>query len=1335
MYGTSKMRAVTLNNGGIYGTSSTTSAVAVQDSSHPFARFTMPASAGVAGSLYDFIETPENMKWQEFESSLALGDPDPTDYENDAWSTDIPASNYIHVTRDLLLGVTGYDNWKTDKLWLPSLTEMGYNPKGSYRGLWQESEAVFGGNTVGWSRSAACTSFYHGFNTTGNSVTVGGVKSVRPAFHLNLYEAEKASTTATPKQGEKVKDYYSDSDIDFELLGVNLNKVDITYKVDTVSGDTAGTMTIDTSSQSNVVPLQASKAGKYTVTVMPKGGECWSDGSVTPKEYVYKIVYQIATPTFYGSAVGEYSGVKQEFKFSSSYDKSKVTITPTTVGLEYEDSVGDYGGLKAKAVGEYQLKAELKNDELMEWTDKTVAAKNMSVEITPHSMILDFEPTKVWSWANGEEQTVSIIDGRFTGDTLSYKFAYTASDGNAISLQGKPDDTNPNKTNVTIPPLTNGNYTFTVELSTNGDGKNYKLSGQTARTFSVTNKDIILNEADIIWQYQNVNIDDGNVQNVGAWTNSDAPKEFEYNAAEYTFDIDKTAFASLGITIDKYENEVGKICGSYTTTVTIVPTNASSTLNGGASATFSIKWKINQGLYDLNKVYWDYTADGLGYNGRPQKVELKGLLDSLQPMYTGNRESNVGDNYKAQVQFNNDDPNFKTPIKGDRDTYKYDKDGEDFPWELEWKIVKGKITVVWEARQSADVNGRGFTYYVAGGADADKLAESLIYRQNDYDNATGTATGSSISVADIVLGDKRIDNYWVVAQLKSDYADNYEIAQNKARLFSVGSLNDEVRVQLNEGNYEFIYDGTAHGVELKVTASALRIEDIIKKYYKLNDAGEKEEELADAPVNAGKYVLEMSLSESDAQDFELTTPSINFEIKQKEIEIEFDGGKLDFTYDGKPHGGEFVVKDNALDVNKIAPTYYKDSALSENKLDEAPINSGSYVVVFALSGEDAINYKIKTEQIEYAISKVKVVAVWNTSGSVPVISNLDETQKGIVGYIYYDSEGNELADGAQLEQGKTYKVKAIIKEEYKGNYEFVGEDGETALENPTATSDKEFTVGAGSNGNNGGGIGGIGGIEDIENIFKDLPLWQLIVSGLSIILLIAFMAKIASCENKRKKANKKIEKYRSYYAGAFLGLTFGNWTAIACSLAGGALVGLIGMLIAIHRQSNAEEELEDAKDEYEKTQKKEDMKMMFMSMMGGQGNMQGQPQGVYMNAQPYLGAEDIRGIVSETMTAMLPGMQQLLPQQASSNDELVQKLIDQNEKLMQKLAEQPTEKVIEREVAVTSANDDTIKQMMKNQEALMEKILELSANQNIQPAQVQPQIIEKIVEVPVEKIV
>ena len=65
--------------------------------------------------------------------------------------------------------------------------------------------------------------------------------------------------------------------------------------------------------------------------------------------------------------------------------------------------------------------------------------------------------------------------------------------------------------------------------------------------------------------------------------------------------------------------------------------------------------------------------------------------------------------------------------------------------------------------------------------------------------------------------------------------------------------------------------------------------------------------------------------------------------------------------------------------------------------------------------------------------------------------------------------------------------------------------------------------------------------------------------------------------------------------------------------------------------------------------------MMFMHMMGGNGG-QGMPQGAFV--QQGLGAEEMRGLISETVTALLPGMQQMLPQQASNNDELVQKLLE-----------------------------------------------------------------------------
>ncbi len=261
------------------------------------------------------------------------------------------------------------------------------------------------------------------------------------------------------------------------------------------------------------------------------------------------------------------------------------------------------------------------------------------------------------------------------------------------------------------------------------------------------------------------------------------------------------------------------------------------------------------------------------------------------------------------------------------------------------------------------------------------------------------------------------------------------------------------------------------------------------------------------------------------------------------------------------------------------------------------------------------------------------------------------------------------------------------------------------------------------------------------------------------------------------------KKYNTFYATAFLGISVTNWTVIACVLMGSAVLSLIFMVISQKRRNKAEEELEDAKEEYAKHREE----MMFMRM-NGNGNMQGQNYGY--SAQPAVGIEDMRCMINDAVSAMLPNVQQYLPQQASNNDELVQRLIEQNEqnekrnderieRFLQKLSEQ---KVAEKEVAATVVNNDeaverlnksveelrsvvekivetskqTVKEecverrekdrnsdkieaLIKTNERLMEKIIELSSSKgNDKPIIVQqpaPQIVEKIVEKPVEKVV
>ncbi|MDE7337206.1 MAG: hypothetical protein K2N32_03740, partial [Clostridia bacterium] len=278
-----------------------------------------------------------------------------------------------------------------------------------------------------------------------------------------------------------------------------------------------------------------------------------------------------------------------------------------------------------------------------------------------------------------------------------------------------------------------------------------------------------------------------------------------------------------------------------------------------------------------------------------------------------------------------------------------------------------------------------------------------------------------------------------------------------------------------------------------------------------------------------------------------------------------------------------------------------------------------------------------------------------------------------------------------------------------------------------------------------------GALDEILEKIKDLPLWQLIASVISIILIIAFLSKTASNESKRKKTKKVMEKkYNTFYAAAFLGLSVTNWTVIASVLMGVAVLTFVFMLISQKRRNKAEEELEDARDEFERNKEEskdrhrdEDLKMILMSMLGGNaGNMQnGQGQQGYAYAgQPAVGMEEMRSMINEAVTALLPNVQQYLPQQASTNDELVQKLIEQNEKLMQKLSEQqPVERVIEKEVASANNNDEAIKKLVEGQEKIMQ-LLAQQSNEKVVEKEVRVEVpveVEKIVEkeVPVEKIV
>ncbi|MDE6473468.1 MAG: hypothetical protein K2L70_00005, partial [Clostridia bacterium] len=532
-------------------------------------------------------------------------------------------------------------------------------------------------------------------------------------------------------------------------------------------------------------------------------------------------------------------------------------------------------------------------------------------------------------------------------------------------------------------------------------------------------------------------------------------------------------------------------------------------------------------------------------------------------------------------------------------------------------------------------------------------------------------------------------------------------------------------------------------------------------------------------TDAGRYTVYVKLKEGSWADGTTGNVTITWTIDKSTLIPNWD--KWEFVTDGESGYAPVIsgMADGLASGDEIdyANDFtYKIYDEEGNEIDASQVSEvGSYKIVATINGDLGANYKLDE------VSREWYFVVVPKSGMSILTIEWGETQFLYDGEVHYptyvvkDRNGDEVTDNDILSQLKftegyktktekgTYTIKVTVSdtENYfirSGavcTFKIVDENGNAPDYDPTDPNQRPSGNDP-SSGNNGGGTLNFGNIEEFVKQW-----WQVIASAVSIILIIIFLSKTAGYESKRKKYNKKAEKLESnVYAVAttgLFGLAMTAWTAIACTLMGLAVASLVIMIIAKNRCNKAEENYEDCLEEYNRNQKDlderkreeetrqrdENMRMMFMSMMGGNsGGNGGMAQGAYMGGGYGIGAEEIRGIISDTVTALLPGVQQLLPQQASTNDEVIKSLVEEQKamrKVMQKLAEQPAERVVEKEVVASNANDEAIQKLMERSEknderiaALMEKMIELSANQRVEP-----QVVEKVIEkeVPVEKIV
>ena len=209
MYGTSYIRAVTLNNGGIYTTDGTNTATASQNTNSVFARFTMDE---VDNSLTKFLVKPGKIEWQRYQSAAELLWHSKNLLPNE--SINVPSSG-SYVDGFNYHSIENYDAWANDYIWLPSLSETGSGD--NLNGLWKASisqrqnfssstesygnvgtnnKLYLGSYNYTWLRSGGEDNSAFAYDITPSADTaypgdVTASRAVRPALHLNLNDVIK----------------------------------------------------------------------------------------------------------------------------------------------------------------------------------------------------------------------------------------------------------------------------------------------------------------------------------------------------------------------------------------------------------------------------------------------------------------------------------------------------------------------------------------------------------------------------------------------------------------------------------------------------------------------------------------------------------------------------------------------------------------------------------------------------------------------------------------------------------------------------------------------------------------------------------------------------------------------------------------------------------------------------------------------------------------------------------------------------------------------------------------------------------------------------------------
>ncbi|MDE6605161.1 MAG: hypothetical protein K2K85_03960, partial [Clostridia bacterium] len=1071
MYGISKIRAEDLNNGGNYWTGINNNPIDgsnapsnVARRAHRYAMYTMPKSEKDT-SITEFLLKPSQVPYQgsnlenaKFSSNAVV---EGCTVSNDSYNS-ITDANWYNEGEYNFEGIAGYDNWADDYLWLPSLSEVGDGD--GINGIWEVSLTQKKSSSGTWLRSASYHN-YKGAYYLQNAGTIYGDNvntsyAIRPAIHLNLSKVAKHTQFSVSEPIDVSVEYtgmqMSLNDVaEEEKLWYNPNIMDI----ESVSMIDAKSYMIKATINSNA------QTNGFIFEGTPK-----TDNTEYQEDEITRYFQFTITKKKIGVDVKlnntsklPYVELKNKGDIYSG-DKEEDGRAPN-LGFNYSstDGKGYNSDTLPTAIGAYRATAKILNEECNYVLDDTYYI-DFSIDKTPV-----------------DKPSIATKEKTYTGEDITFNLAQY-SDKVSVSITSVNGKSAVHKDGV-ITVKDADTYTVSISLADNGKATCWNTSTtddiasytiEIKVTQKKLNTSIACSDTDFSWEVgEQVTFTIADERISG-----DSIDYYVYylksgDTTKYD-DIDSTKQIVGGSVTVTMPSDLG--IGIYTFVVELRK-NSTSSDNGNyyidgdsKTATFSIvgngitvtandiKWKVNNvdiGQLTNGKLPLTYSGSAFRFSVDESNLKALGVKIDTSKGTKGLEgdieQTNVGTSYSIKVWLCNYDNTY--------DTY-----SGSFTLNYEIKQAKYDMSKVkWDYTDGAlKYNANYQTVTLTG------LPSTLTVVEDGYDGNRQRNAGEDYVAS--VLGFNNTDSNYMTPLY--DKPETYEGDFDWTLTWSIGKATltlewESVDTQDSAGN--------AYKLPKVKGENAQFVDGNKYRYYKSSGVSVGDEiNLEDILVgeSAVRYWVEAVLTDNAAVNYEISeaTKRISFKVGMDGEKITVDLEAQSFTYDGNAHGGELRVIEGTMKLERIIKTYYRGSVSESNRLDGAPTDAGDYIVVLSLSEADEEDFALTRTQITFSIAKAKITAKWDTSGQTPEIANLSESQKAVVGYIYYDSEGNELQDGAQLEAGKTYSVKAILTGDNAKNYEFVSEEGEV-LPNETETEVKDFTIG--SNGGSGNVIGGV----------------------------------------------------------------------------------------------------------------------------------------------------------------------------------------------------------------------------------------------------------------------